>query len=149
AADAALQRSQRGETYTPLPGTRREVAALRPLFADADVLLGSDASEPKLEQLAQTGTLKQYRYLHFATHGVVDWANAMKSALILAQDNLPDPLKQAQAGKKVYDGKLDVQEILDTWRLDADLVTLSACETGVGQEGGGEGLLGFSQALLS
>src|SRR5262249_13836673 len=60
-----------------------------------------------------------------------------------------DPLKQAQAGKKVYDGKLDVQEILDTWRLDADLVTLSACETGVGQEGGGEGLLGFSQALLS
>jgi CHAT domain-containing protein len=49
----------------------------------------------------------------------------------------------------VYDGKVSVQDILDTWQLDADLVTLSACETGLGQEAGGDGLMGFAQALLS
>src|SRR5262245_32163459 len=70
-------------------------------------------------------------------------------ATIPSQVDLPDKLRQSLAGKKVYDGKLDVGEILDTWKLDADLVTLSACQTALGQEGRGEGLLGFSQALLS
>jgi CHAT domain-containing protein len=44
---------------------------------------------------------------------------------------------------------VSVQDILDTWQLDADLVTLSACETGLGQAAGGDGLMGFAQALLS
>jgi CHAT domain-containing protein len=38
--------------------------------------------------------------------------------------------------------------MLRTWKLDADLVTLSACQTGLGQPAGGEGYLGFSQALF-
>ena len=46
-----------------------------------------------------------------------------------------------------HDGRVTAAQMC-TWRLDADLVTLSACETGIGQPVAGEGHLGFSQALL-
>src|SRR5262249_38058576 len=55
---------------------------------------------------------------------------------------------RAAAGQKVYTGRLSVQAIGEEWELDADLVTLSACQTALGPDGGGEGLLGFSQVLL-
>jgi CHAT domain-containing protein len=83
-----------------------------------------------------------------ATHGVLDPRFAMQSALILSQKDLPDPLHQVLTGKKAYDGRLTAAEILRTWKLDADLVTLSACQTGLGQPQGGEGYLGFAQALF-
>jgi CHAT domain-containing protein len=75
----------------------------------------------------------------------------MRSALILSQDRLPDAAAAAErvlAGRDVYDGRLSAERILRTWRLDADLVTLSACETGLGRASGGEGHLGFAQALF-
>ena len=46
------------------------------------------------------------------------------------------------------DGRITAEQILNTWTLDADLVVLSACETGVGKRAGGEGYLGFAQALF-
>jgi CHAT domain-containing protein len=120
------------------------------LFHDgkAELLLGSDASEQRLEQLARESQLATYRILHFATHGQMDPGIASRSALLLARDKLPDPLAQAKAGKKVYTGRLTVDTILKDWKLDADLVVLSACETALGPEGGGEGYLGFAQALF-
>ncbi len=51
-------------------------------------------------------------------------------------------------GKKPLDGRLTVASILDKWDLDADLVVLSACQSGLGRQAGGEGLLGFAQAFL-
>jgi CHAT domain-containing protein len=134
--------------FTELPGTRREVEAIARLFDRADRLLGSDASEQRLEALATLGRLKDYAYLHLATHGVVDRQIAMHSALILAQDNLPDPLERVLAGQKAYDGRLTAEQILRSWKLDAELVTLSACQTGLGQYQGGEGYLGFAQVLF-
>jgi CHAT domain-containing protein len=131
-----------------LPGTRFEVQALQSLFPHAEVLLGSQASEQKLDELAASGQLQNFRVLHLATHGRIDPAIAARSALLLARDQLPDPLEQGRRGRKVYDGRLTVATIAASWRLDADLVTLSACETALGPQGGGEGLLGFSQVLL-
>jgi CHAT domain-containing protein len=61
---------------------------------------------------------------------------------------LPDPLQQVLAGRKAYDGRLTAAQILRTWKLDAELVTLSACQTGLGKYAGGEGYLGFAQALF-
>jgi CHAT domain-containing protein len=43
---------------------------------------------------------------------------------------------------------LTAAEVLEFWRLDSELVTLSACESGLGRKGGGDGLLGFAQAFL-
>jgi CHAT domain-containing protein len=153
--DPAFEKSQPGTAgqggqpeYTPLPGTRREVEAIARLFPRADVLLGGDASEQRLDELARAGKLGQYRFLHLATHGVIDLHEPKRSALILAQDRLPDPLAQARAGKKVYQGRLTMADVLEGWRLDAELVTLSACETARGKGGGGDGFVGFSQALL-
>jgi hypothetical protein len=157
-APAALKRrreldkllaSTRGPVPKALPGTRREVEALAGLLPKDKVqlLLGSDASEQRLDQLAAAGQLKDYRLLHFATHGALDSATPTRSALLLATDRLPDAEKQAREGKKVYTGRLTVGTVLG-WQLDADLVVLSACETGLGRQAGGEGMLGFVQALV-
>jgi CHAT domain-containing protein len=157
-APAALKRrrdldqllaSTRGPAPQALPGTRREVEALAALLPKDKVqlLLGSDASEQRLDQLAAAGQLKDYRLLHFATHGALDSDTPARSALLLATDQLPDAEKQAREGKKVYTGRLAVGTVLG-WKLDADLVALSACETGLGRQAGGEGLLGFVQALV-
>jgi tetratricopeptide (TPR) repeat protein len=137
----------------PLPGTRLEVAAIARLLHEgkSTLLLGSKASEQELDALAASGKLKGFRLLHLATHGSVDPVSAAHSALELARDQLPDLEEQAKlaaAGKKVATGRLSVETIAKSWELDADLVTLSACETALGPEGGGEGLLGFSQVLL-
>jgi len=57
----------------PLPGTGREVKAIASLFpADKLVLLSSDASEQRLEELAGTAELRKFRYIHLATHGSAD-----------------------------------------------------------------------------
>jgi CHAT domain-containing protein len=139
----------RGTGHKRLPGTLWEVQSVARLVPGAMVLTGSLASEQQLDRLNQGNGLKRYRLLHFATHGETDEGEPDRSALILAQDQLPDPLKQAQARRKVYDGRLTVQTIRREWTLDADLVVLGACQTALGQEAGGEGLLGFAHALLS
>jgi tetratricopeptide (TPR) repeat protein len=160
---AALRKRREGEGLAdsrvregarPLPGTRLEVAALGSLLSDAQLtkLLGSRASEQELDALAARGQLQRYRLVHLATHGSVDPVSARHSALLLARDKLPGPDEQAKlaaAGKKVPTGRLTVGDIADRWELDADLVTLSACQTALGPDGGGEGLLGFSQVLLA
>jgi tetratricopeptide (TPR) repeat protein len=144
--------SRRGDDgWAQLPGTRVEVDSLRRLFgdkADLKILFDSDASEQKLDELAQSGTLGQYRYLHLATHGEVDDAWPLRSALILSRDKLPDAGAQLLADKPVYDGRLTAEEMLRGWNLESDLVTLSACQTALGKYEKGEGFVGFAQALL-
>jgi len=90
----------------------------------------------------------QFGFIHLATHGVIDDSIPVRSAVILTQTGLPDPLSQVLSHQPVYDGQLMVREIQRGWDLKAELVTLSACETARGQYLGGEGFVGFTQALL-
>ena len=135
-----------------MPGTRYEVEALARLFQADDrptrTLLQADASEPELYRLATSGELGRYGFIHLATHGVIDEAIPTRSAVILTQTGLPDPLEQALKNKPVFDGRLLVREIQHDWDLKAELVTLSACETALGRYEGGEGFVGFTQALF-
>ncbi len=111
-------------------------------------LLGPEASEQTLVKMVESGELREYQLLHLATHGVMDDRSAMRSALILYQEQLPDRLAQVAEGNEVFDGQLTAEQIVRTWKLDAELVTLSGRETTLGREAGGEGFLGFPQALF-
>ena len=79
---------------------------------------------------------------------MIDEEVPTRSAVILTQTGLPDPLEQVLQKKPVFDGRLLVREIQHGWVLKAELVTLSACETALGRDAGGEGFVGFTQALL-
>jgi CHAT domain-containing protein/tetratricopeptide (TPR) repeat protein len=138
----------RRETFARLPGTRQELLGVARVFSETRLLMGDQASGRNLDELAAAGGLRRYRYLHFATHCVLDDQRPMNSALILARDQPIDPRQPAPNGIDVHDGRLTAERILRGWKLDADLVTLSACDTGLGRLSGGEGYLGFSQALF-
>ncbi|MGO9466088.1 MAG: CHAT domain-containing protein [Isosphaeraceae bacterium] len=96
--------------------------------------------------MATSGELGQFGFIHLATHGLIDEAISGRSAVILTQTGLPDPLAQVLGEKPVHDGRISVREIHRGWDLKADLVTLSACETALGREAGGEGFVGFSRS---
>ena len=111
-------------------------------------MLGSAASEPELDRLASSGELGRFGFIHLATHGVIDEETPQRSAVILSQTDLPDSLTQVLNHKPAFDGRLSAREIQRGWELKAELVTLSACETALGRDSGGEGFVGFTQALL-
>jgi hypothetical protein len=148
-ADELLVASRYGDKLTELPGTRVEVTNLAKLFgAQTTLLVDSDASEQRLEELRASGALGQFRYLHFGTHGAANDVKEFESVLYLAQDKLAkEPV--VSPGKPLINGELSAREVLEHWKLSADLVTLSACETALGRQGGGDGLLGFAQAFLT
>ncbi len=128
--------------------SRRSPGSSKPTTGPTRILLGADASEPELDRLAASGELGRFGFIHLATHGVIDEGVPARSAVILTQTGLPDPLEQVLHHKPVFDGRLSVREIQRGWELKAELVTLSACETALGRDAGGEGFVGFTQALL-
>jgi tetratricopeptide (TPR) repeat protein len=146
--DVMMATLTRGEEWSELPGTSLEVAELKKLFGDAGnkYLTRSDASEQNLDAMRKKDELKNYKYLHIATHGKTDNFIAFNSKIVLSQDRPKAIL--APAGEPLLDNQLLAREVLDHWKLNAEMVTLSACETGLGKSGGGEGLLGFAQSFL-
>jgi CHAT domain-containing protein len=72
----------------------------------------------------------------------------MNSRLLLSQDKLADPTAATSLDGPAHDGILTAGEVLGTWRINAELVTLSACRSGLGRPSGGEGHVGFAQAFF-
>jgi CHAT domain-containing protein len=119
----------------PLPAAREEVSRIASLFpADqAVVFLGPEATE---ETVKTSAAVRSARILHFASHGLLDESRPDLSGLRLAH-----------AGGSAEDGLLQVREIFNL-ELHAGLVVLSACQTGLGKEVSGEGLIGMTRAFL-
>lgn len=99
---------------------------------NSDLFLGEKATETAFKSLPLTN----YKIIHLAAHAVVDDKNPMRSSVILTADN-----------NHAEDGLLQMREIFNL-RLNADLVTLSACQTGLGQFIRGEGISSLSRAFF-
>lgn len=125
---------ERGFHLTPLPRTQDEIQYIVGLFpADRrKALMGLEGTETALKR----ESLRRYRYLHFATHSLIDEKMPSRSAIVLS------PSSGAED-----DGFLEVGEIASL-DLDCDLVVVSACQTGRGQLLSGEGIIGMSRAFI-
>lgn len=88
--------------------------------------------------MATGGELSKYRYVHFATHGYIDSERPDLSAIVLSL---------VDAEGKPQDGFLRTHDIYNL-NLPAELVVLSACETGLGKQIKGEGLVGLTQGFM-
>jgi CHAT domain-containing protein len=125
-----------GVAVPRLPFTRQEAEAIAALVPAASSLkaLGFKASLAT----ARSPELNQYRVVHFATHALVNAKHPSLSGLLLS---LVD-----EEGKP-QDGFLSLNEIYNL-NLPADLVMLSACQTAMGKEMRGEGLIGLTRGFM-
>lgn len=117
-----------------LPGTAQEVKDLNQYFSDKGFHVTSQIGIQATEENLKTNTQNSWSYIHFATHGLVN-------------ENDPDLSKIMLHGNQKEDGDLFSGELYNL-NLNAELITLSACQTGLGKVTKGEGLIGLSRALL-
>ncbi len=138
-----------------LPGTRVELELIKKQFGDANtqIVRGADANVLHLDGMAARGELQTFRYLHFAAHGRAHDRAPLESAILLSpptaalSSNSTDE-RSSSITVECKSGHLTARHVVTQWRLDADLVTLSACESGLGPMVRGEHFVGFSQAFL-
>lgn len=118
-----------GSADLDLPGAAEEAAAVASIMGPARTAARLEASETLVKAEA-----KGYRHIHIAAHGQYIEEQPMLSRLALARDG-------------ANDGDLTAAEVFGL-RLDADLVTLSACETGLGKTLKGDEVMGLQRAFL-
>ncbi|MCC6992180.1 MAG: CHAT domain-containing protein [Acidobacteria bacterium] len=119
-----------------LPSSRREATNIAALLPQAEVLLATDFAANR--EWVTSPALAKYRIVHFATHGIIDTGNPALTSLALSSVD-------AQGTER--DGLLRMHELYDM-RLPADLVVLSACQTALGREMAGEGLVGLTRGFM-
>ena len=126
--------AERGFSLAPLPYTRDEVMGIGKLFPPDQrrLYLGAAARE----ETVKSEKLGDFRYIHFASHGFLDELHPGRSGILLSR-----------VAKSSEDGILQTGEIMRL-RLNADMVTLSACSTGLGKLVNGEGVLGLTRAFF-
>jgi len=115
----------------PLPGAEAEVKSIAQLFSQQQctLLIGQRATEANVKQLAQS-----HNIVHLATHGIAYGSDPLASLV-------------AFSPTEHENGLLTAREVIQASSLPADLVVLSACQTGLGRITG-EGMLGLSRAFL-
>lgn len=120
-------------SWLPLPGARREVAAIARALgaAETTTYVGGEASESALKSDPR---VRRARWLHIAAHAQIDERTPANSSIVLSP-------------AAADDGYLTVQEIFGL-DLAAELVVLSGCETALGRQIRGEGLIGLTRAFL-
>jgi CHAT domain-containing protein len=130
-----------GMRWKDLPRAEEEVREIARTFPAGAVrtLMGSQATDISLKEMNDRGELAQVRVIHLATHAYLSPRSAKLSALVFSPSTV-DGIAQ--------DGVISAAE-LAAFRLSADLVVLSACETGVGQAIVGEGVIGLPYAIMT
>ena len=118
-----------GDAALDLQFAESEAKTLASLYPDSRMLIRRDASETNFKRSAGL-----FPRLHFATHGKFQADSPLESRLYLAKDG-------------DNDGMLTAGELY-TMNMDADLVTLSACETGLGKVANGDDVVGLTRGFL-
>jgi CHAT domain-containing protein len=126
--------NEQGFRFSPLPFSKREVLEIGKLFAKSErtILVGEKASEEAIKKLP----LIEYRLIHFACHGFLDERIPFRSALVLSLN-----------AQQEDDGYLQMREIYGL-TMNADLVVLSACQTGNGILERAEGPMGLARPFF-
>ena len=119
-----------------LPGTRREAATILSLVPETEKKQAMDFDASR--SAAVSPELAKYRIIHFATHGLLNSRHPELSGIVFS---LVDEKGTPQ------DGFLRLHEIYNL-RLPADLIVLSACQTALGKEIKGEGLIGLTRGFM-
>jgi CHAT domain-containing protein len=115
----------------PLPGAEREVQQVAHLFADSEIHLKADATKDRFK--ASAG---RHNMVHIAAHAELDDVDPLFSRILFAS-NASDP------------GLLEAREIYTLDLRGVRLITLSACESGLGRVARGDEIIGFTRSLLS
>jgi len=133
---AASGAAMEGLPLTRLNGTRLEADQISKLAktsgGQADVWLDLDANEDNVV----TRDISKYRIIHVATHGLLNAERPQFTGVVLSL-----------VGNKTHDGFVRTDEVFNL-RLGSPLVMLSACETGLGKEKRGEGVMGLTRAFM-
>jgi len=111
-----------------------EISRISSLFKTKKrtVFQRKEASEEQLK----SNDLDNYKIIHFATHSIIDERRPLRSSIVLRLDKDPEE-----------DGFLQMREVYNI-KLNADLVTLSSCQTGLGELLRGEGIEGINRAFF-
>ncbi len=120
---------------TSLPGSKKEIHDIENLFKEKGRDTYSAIGKQATETYLKNENLSDYKYIHIATHGIVDTEEPKLSGILLYPKDTEN------------DGILFSGEIYDL-ELNADLTVLSACETGLGKLSKSEGIIGLSRALM-
>lgn len=128
-ATLAIGNPDLGSRDADLPAAESEARGIAGQNQTSTLLLGKEATETRFRSLAPN-----FARLHFATHGEFRAERPLQSGLLLAKDAR-------------HDGRITVGEIYDL-ELNADLVTLSACETGLGDIRSGDDVVGLTRGFL-
>lgn len=125
----ALGNPDLNDPQLDLPGAESETREIKSLVKESQVLLRDQASEENFKKYAA-----KFKLLHLASHGVFDAADPLQSRMLLSAGGADD-------------GNLTVSELY-TMRLNADLVTLSACETAMGEVANGDDVVGLTRGFM-
>lgn len=125
----ALGNPDLGDRRLDLPNAQTEATTLAAMFPDSRALVRADASKSAVKELGNG-----FAMLHFATHGRFDADAPLASGLYLAKG-------------RDAEGVLTVSELYSL-RWDVDLVTLSACETGLGKIASGDDVIGLTRGFF-
>ncbi len=145
-----------GKNLSPLPYSKKEVDTLIKIFSERGLIaksfLFADASEEQFKK-----NVKNFEFIHIATHGFSNDQNPNLSGLVFSQSpsqnaQLPDSFKVNnerifEESNYYDDGILHTAEMYNL-DLNANLVVLSACETGIGKLRTGEGMMAMTRGFI-